>query len=144
MKRVIGPVPVDKELYERIKKKIYEKYPKHSAYRSMMIVKEYKKQGGKYRGEKGEMNIEKWIGQKWSSVNDYYHDREIVACGNTDTMKKFGEMPLCRPLAIIKALNDEQMKEMIEKKNKLKHKMLDTSEVLGTKKFDIKATKTGR
>jgi len=144
MKRVIGPVPTDKELYERIKKKIYEKYPVHSAYRSMMIVKEYKKAGGKYRGEKGEMNIEKWLGQKWSSVNDYYHTGEIVACGASDTKKKFGEYALCRPLAIIKSMNREQMKELINEKNKLKSKHLDTSEVLGTKKYDIKATKTGK
>lgn len=35
-------IPKDKDLYEKIKKEIYLKYPKHSAYRSGLIVKNYK------------------------------------------------------------------------------------------------------
>ena len=35
--------PKDKGLYEKIKKKNYSENPKHSAYRSGVIVKEYKK-----------------------------------------------------------------------------------------------------
>ena len=37
------PEPVDKKLYDTIKKRIYKKQPKHSAYRSGKVVKEYKK-----------------------------------------------------------------------------------------------------
>ena len=40
----IMPTPTDKELYEKIKKEIYLKNPKHSAYRSGMIVKRYKEE----------------------------------------------------------------------------------------------------
>ena len=35
--------PVDKSLYEKIKKSVYKKNPIHSAYRSGAVVKEYKK-----------------------------------------------------------------------------------------------------
>ena len=35
--------PKDKKLYEQVKKEIYAKYPQHSAYRSGLLVKEYKK-----------------------------------------------------------------------------------------------------
>ena len=35
-------IPTDKPLYDRIKRRIYKKQPKHSAYRSGLIVKEYK------------------------------------------------------------------------------------------------------
>lgn len=45
-------IPVDPSLYERIKRKIYEKIPKHSAYRSGILVKEYKKQFGIKYGQK--------------------------------------------------------------------------------------------
>ena len=31
--------PVDQELYDKVKKKIYAKYPVHSAYRSSLLVK---------------------------------------------------------------------------------------------------------
>ena len=37
------PEPTDKILYNKIKRNMYKKYPKHSAYRSGLIVKAYKK-----------------------------------------------------------------------------------------------------
>ena len=40
------PEPTNKKLYEEVKKEIYAKYPKHSAYRSGLLVQEYKKRGG--------------------------------------------------------------------------------------------------
>ena len=45
------PTPKDKKLYEEVKEEIYKKYPKHSAYRSGLIVQEYKKRGGTYEGK---------------------------------------------------------------------------------------------
>ena len=36
------PEPTNKKLYEEVKKEIYAKYPKHSAYRSGLLVQEYK------------------------------------------------------------------------------------------------------
>ena len=38
----MSAIPKDKELYEKTKKEIYSKYPKHSAYRSSLLVKAYK------------------------------------------------------------------------------------------------------
>jgi hypothetical protein len=38
-----GAIPTNPELYEKIKKEIYAKNPKHSAYRTMQLVKSYKK-----------------------------------------------------------------------------------------------------
>ena len=40
------PEPTNKKLYEEVKKEIYAKHPKHSAYRSGLLVQEYKKRGG--------------------------------------------------------------------------------------------------
>jgi hypothetical protein len=37
------PNPRDNILYNKIKKKVYKKNPKHSAYRSGILVQEYKK-----------------------------------------------------------------------------------------------------
>ena len=36
------PIPTDKQLYNKTKLYIYKKYPKHSAYRSGILVKTYK------------------------------------------------------------------------------------------------------
>jgi len=46
------PLPSNKELYEQVKKEIFQKYPQHSAYRSGLLVQEYKRRGGTYEGEK--------------------------------------------------------------------------------------------
>ena len=35
------PEPKNKKLYEEVKDEIYKKYPKHSAYRSGLLVQEY-------------------------------------------------------------------------------------------------------
>ncbi len=36
--------PVDEKLYNKLKEKIWKKYPKQSAYRSGILVKTYKKE----------------------------------------------------------------------------------------------------
>jgi len=138
-------IPSNKKLYETIKKQVYIKYPKHSAYRSMLLVKEYKKAGGKYYDDNSEnkMNTKKWLGQKWTSLNDYHHNNTIVKCGNSNTKKKFNEYPVCRPLSIIKKLSHPQMQKLIDEKNILKEKPLISSKILKTNKFNIKNTVSG-
>jgi len=46
------PVPENTQLYEQVKSEIYILYPKHSAYRSGLLVQEYKRRGGTYIGKK--------------------------------------------------------------------------------------------
>jgi len=139
-----GGIPKNKKLYESIKKRLFSKYPKHSAYRSMMLVKEYKKAGGIYSNSKSnKMNTKKWLGQKWTSVNDYYHNNEIVNCGSSDTEHKYNEYPLCRPQSIVKKLSKPQMKKLIDEKNILKKKPLKSSKILNSEEYNIKDTTTG-
>jgi hypothetical protein len=45
------PEPTNKKLYEEVKAEIYAKYPTHSAYRSGLLVQEYKRRGGTYEGK---------------------------------------------------------------------------------------------
>jgi hypothetical protein len=71
-----NPIPREKALYERTKKYIYKKYPKHSAYRSGLLVQEYKhrfsqKYGNKknpYIGNKNKtkkVGLNRWFSEKW-------------------------------------------------------------------------------
>ena len=137
-----GAKPLDKELYEKVKKKIYKKNPKHSLFRSAQIAKEYKRLGGKWIDEeKNKMNINRWFKQKWISLNDYYHNDDIIACGNSDTFEKFNEYPLCRPLALAKKLGKEKIGELIQKKEG--PEQLRVEKVLGTDKYNIKSSLTG-
>ena len=60
--------PTDKKLYEKVKAEIYKKYPIHSAYRSGLLVKEYKSQGGKYSGKENQSSgLNRWFREKWKN-----------------------------------------------------------------------------
>ena len=62
------PEPKNKKLYEEVKDEIYKKYPKHSAYRSGLLVKEYKARGGEYIGKKNdEKGLGLWFRSEWKN-----------------------------------------------------------------------------
>ena len=65
------PVPANQKLYDKIKKRVYKKYPKHSAYRSGILVKEYKKAfkgpGEPYIGKKPKLTgLSRWFKENWN------------------------------------------------------------------------------
>lgn len=68
------PEPRDTKLYKKVKREIYKKYPKHSAYRSGILVKTYKKRYAKkhgsrknpYKGKKTQKKgLSRWFKEKW-------------------------------------------------------------------------------
>lgn len=60
------PEPSNKALYERVKKEVIKKNPKHSAYRSAQIVKIYKQRGGGYTGKKDTgKGLSRWFKEDW-------------------------------------------------------------------------------
>lgn len=60
--------PNNIELYEKIKKTIIAKHPKHSAYRSGLIVKAYKEAGGTYDGRKPtKTGLTRWFDEEWTN-----------------------------------------------------------------------------
>lgn len=63
-------VPLNKALYARVKEKAGEVYSKPSAYKSGYIVREYKRQGGKYKSISNEKPLKRWYAEKWKSVGD--------------------------------------------------------------------------
>lgn len=67
------PTPRDPELYDKIKKQITSKY-KPSAYRSGLLVKEYKKEYEKkhkndnaYIGNRETSNLKRWFAEDWKN-----------------------------------------------------------------------------
>lgn len=69
-------LPKDKKLYNKTKKYIYNKYKKHSAYRSGLLVKkhkeDYKKKHGSaanaYYGKKTKKKgLSRWFLEKWKN-----------------------------------------------------------------------------
>lgn len=63
------PVPLNIDLYNNVKKKIMASYKKNSAFASGAIVKEYKRQGGKYKEDKKPRHLTRWFNEKWVDVN---------------------------------------------------------------------------
>ena len=58
--------PVDKELYNKIKKEVWSEYSKPSAYRSGQLVKRYKEAGGTFKGNQDKNSgLPKWFSEKW-------------------------------------------------------------------------------
>ena len=67
------PTPKDQILYEKIKQNIHSKY-KPSAYRSGLLVKEYKREYLKkyknddaYIGNRQASNLKKWFDEEWKN-----------------------------------------------------------------------------
>ena len=66
--------PVDNKLYNKTKKYIYKKYPKHSAYRSGLLVQKYKSNFSKKYGNKKQpyignktrkKGLRRWFDEEW-------------------------------------------------------------------------------
>ena len=53
--------PTNKKLYDKVKQEADKKFAKPSAYKSAWIVREYKKQGGKYKGKRKSTELKKAI-----------------------------------------------------------------------------------
>ena len=99
-------IPKDKKLYEKVKKSIYQKYPKHSAYRSGLLVKKYKEEYKKkhksenaYEGTKQtKKGLSRWFKEDWKNQRgevgykkkgDVYRPTKRIT---KDTPKTFKEL----------------------------------------------------
>lgn len=58
---------LNQDLYEQVAAAIKKQYPKHSAYRSGMIVKTYKKLGGQYSGDRNAGKLKRWFQEHWTN-----------------------------------------------------------------------------
>ena len=79
---------LNKMLYSKAKSKANKKYGiKTGAYKSMYIVKEYKKMGGKYSTKKKTGGTTRWNKEKWIQVIPYVKSGKIIACGSSNKKK---------------------------------------------------------
>lgn len=115
------------ELYRKVREEIKKEYPKHSAYRSMMIITEYKKRGG-IMDEKLEKKsgLKRWLDEKWINVYEYLKNDKIIACGDKSALKHSACRPLKRinkdtPITLpelLKIHSKQDILKAIELKNK--------------------------
>lgn len=122
------PTPLDKKLYEHVISLANKKFSTASGiYRSSWIVKEYKKRGGKYNGEKDKnKGLLRWFRENWVNLKKpISQNGKIIGyekCGRKSANKE--EYPLCRPEKRITKDTPKTYKELskkqIEKAKKLK------------------------
>lgn len=123
-------IPKDKDLYEKIKKEVYLKYPKHSAYRSGLIVKNYKDAyekkhksndayiGNKNKDAKTSAGLIRWFAEDWRNQKggigyekkgDIYRPTKRI---NKNTPTTFNELT---PARIQKAMKEKKEKGRVKK-----------------------------
>ena len=101
--------PTDNTLYEKVKKEVYKDIPKHSAYRSGIVVKKYKKRftekyGKKkkpYTGKKTQKKgLKRWFAEDWRNQrgevgykykNDIYRPKKRITEETPDTHDELTE-----------------------------------------------------
>ena len=123
------PLPKDESLYEKIKKEIYTKYPKHSAYRSGLLVKKYKeeyqkkhKNNNAYIGEKKRSEgLNRWFEEVWLNQR------------NEIGYKKKGDV--YRPTVKVSSKTPTTFQEL--RTSQIKKAMKEKKEKGRVKKFDI-------
>jgi hypothetical protein len=74
-------IPTNKKLWEQAKKQANKIYDKPSAYKSGYIVKYYKDNGGKFKGNnKNKDGLTRWFKEKWINQHGevgYQHKNDI-------------------------------------------------------------------
>ncbi len=125
----MNPKFLDKSIYLKVKKKADEKFDKHSAYKSMYLVKEYERLGGKINPKLKRDGLSIWNKEEWKNLTPYAlgltNDKFKFECG--DAPKKQKKIPsICRPTKKINkdttSLAQEYNKKQIIKALEIKKK----------------------
>jgi hypothetical protein len=114
-------IPKDEKLYDKIKLQIYNKIPKHSAYRSGIVVKEYKKaylkkykSNDAYHGQKKvKKGLSRWFKEEWKNQRG-----EIGYKNKNDVYRPTKKITSKTPLTFNELTNKEILKARKEKYTK--------------------------
>ena len=108
--------PTDMKLYDKTKKKLYKKIPKHSAYRSGLLVQQYKKNftekyGKKKQPYKGNLTkkrgLKRWFAEDWRNQrgeigykykNDVYRPKKRITKNTPKTFKELNKKQIKRAI----------------------------------------------
>jgi len=100
-----SPQPKNKKLYDQVKREVYKKHPQHSAYRSGLLVREYKRRGGTYSGSKKEGKLGRWFEEDWRNqrggvgyqkTGDVYRPTKVVTKDTPTTFSELSESEIRR------------------------------------------------
>lgn len=117
---------LNKDLYKEAKKIADETYKRHSAWKSMFLVRQYKQLGGEYKETKKNKKkpldrTDLWRKEEWIQILPYLEkEKKKLVCGKAD-----GKPNACRPLKRVKDGEDNiTLGEIIKKFGRKKVKEL--------------------
>jgi hypothetical protein len=120
---------LDKDIYTRAKRKIDMEHKKHSAFKSMAILKEYKSMGGRIKEGTGKKGTTKWLKEDWRNLTPYTTGK-VTSIAKTPKCGVKGEdqkLPsICRPTKkvdsktpqLAQTYSKTQLKKALEQKKK--------------------------
>jgi len=119
---------LDRRIYEEAKKKIDKIHQKHSAYKSMALIKLYKEKGGKIDETKNKGGTTKWLKEEWKNLSGVALGKMTInnapKCGVK--FKNQNVPSICRPTKKIdsstpklgQSYSKSQLKKALEEKKK--------------------------
>lgn len=118
------PEPTNMNMYERVKRKVYASYKTHSAYRSGMLVKLYKKEFTKKYGNKRspydgkkpskkDTGLKRWFAEEWKA-----NDGKIGYRKKGDVYRPTKRVTKKTPITFNELTKSEIKKAKKEKKEK--------------------------
>jgi hypothetical protein len=121
---------LDKDIYNRAKKLADEKYKKHSAYKSMYMMEQYEKLGGRINKNLKKSGTDKWLKEKWKNLSPIAmgiesNIKNLTACGEKHPKQKKNPT-ICRPTKkvnkdtpkLAQSFSKSQIKKALEIKKK--------------------------
>ena len=118
---------LDKDIYNRAKKLADKKYEKHSAYKSMYLVEEYERLGGKINTKlkKSGTATEKWKNLTPIAMGIESKIKNLTPCGEKHPKQKTNPT-ICRPTikinknttSLAQSFTKSQIKKALEIKKK--------------------------
>ena len=119
-----GAIPLNMKLYNSVKRKAAIIYKKPSAYKSGYIVKEYKRQGGKYKDGGGTKNLKRWYKEKWRDVGHkkypVYRPTKRISVKTPLTTKEIDAKNLKKQIALKQKIKGNRNLPAFKKKKKSK------------------------
>lgn len=121
LQQVIPKKILDPELYEKAKATADTVHSRPSAYKSMFILEEYKRMGGRVDESKSNHGLRRWIDEDWRNLTPFgmglTSREDTPKCGQRHPLQ--GKLPsVCRPYHMIKTYSKLQVQKAIRIKEK--------------------------
>jgi hypothetical protein len=80
--------PTNQDLYDLVKFVVYQRYKKHSAYRSGAVIKMYKELGGTFKDDNKPKKLAQWFKEEWKDINPLKTDKSYPVYRPTKRINK--------------------------------------------------------